>query len=143
MAINIGVRRLRGFGLGTGWLKRSARPYCQRGDEQFVKRHKLAPELEMQHGSAQSQEKFLGSVGLEGGNSGQSRRAKEGERDTIPADPPRYWRIRAELRPSWRGFVALSHEPLGSDVNALQRLVVGDRNRRHCRERSAHGVQWQ
>ena len=45
MAIGIGVRRLRGLGLGTGWLKRSARPYCQRGDEQFVKRHKLALEL--------------------------------------------------------------------------------------------------
>jgi hypothetical protein len=53
MAIGIGVRRLTGLGLGTGWLKRSARPYCQRGDEPVVKRHKLALELEMQHGSAQ------------------------------------------------------------------------------------------
>jgi hypothetical protein len=56
MAIGIGVRRVRGLWLGTGELKRSTRPYCERGDEQLVNRHKLAPEFEMQHGSAHSQE---------------------------------------------------------------------------------------
>lgn len=73
---------------------------------------------------------------------GQSRRTKEGERGTdsrgfsegICSSVQSLGRVGG-------GFVALSHEPLGSDVNALQRLVVGDRNRRHCRERNAHGVQ--
>jgi hypothetical protein len=64
MAIGNHVRPGRGFWSGTSWLNRSTRPHCKGADEQFVNRHRLVPELETQHGSAQSQENFLGSLGF-------------------------------------------------------------------------------
>jgi hypothetical protein len=93
----------------------------------------------MQHGSAQSQETLLGNVGLARGNSAKAGEPKKARKAQIPADS----RICLSVQPRCElaSLVALSHEPLGSDVNALQRLVVGDRNRGHCRERNPHGVQ--
>lgn len=107
-----------------------------------MNRHKLATEFEMQHGSAQSQETLLlGSVGLARGNSAKAGESKKAREAQIPAESQRVFAYPCSPAASGRSFVALSHEPLGSDVNALQRLVVGDRNRRHRRERNAHGVQ--
>ena len=141
MAMAIAVRRVRGLWSGTGSLKRSTRPHGKRGDEQFVNRHKLAPEFEMQPGSAQSQEEFLVAWVLREATRPKQENQRRRERHRCPRILRGYLLICAAPRPSWRGFVALSHEPLGSDVNALQRLVVGDRHRRHCGERNAHGVQ--
>ncbi len=64
-------------------------------------RHKLAPEFEMQHGSAQSPEKFLGSVGLEGSNWAKAGEPKKAREAQIPADSQRVFahpcRASAEL----------------------------------------------
>jgi hypothetical protein len=114
--------------------------FASAGDERFVNRHKLAPEFEMQHGSAQSRETFLGGVGLREAT-GPKHEEPKARKAQIPEDSRRVLAyLRSPLR-VWRGLVSLSHEPLGSDVNALQRLVVGDRKRYHCRDRNAHGVQ--
>ncbi len=105
-----------------------------------MNRHKLPPEFEMQRVS-QSQETFLGSVGLARGNSAKAGEPKKARKAQIPADSRRVFAYPCSPAASWRSLAALSHEPLGGDVNALQRLAVGDRNRCHGRERYAHGVQ--
>ena len=137
MAIGIGVRRVRGLLAG---LERSTRPIAS-AETAAGESSETRAEFEMQRGSAQSQETFLGSVGLARGNSAKAGEPKEAREAQIPADSQRVFAHPCSPAASWRSLVALSHEPLGSDVNALQSLVIGDRNRRHSRERNAHGVQ--
>jgi len=105
-----------------------------------VNRHKLALGFEMQQGSAQSRKTFLDGVGLREAT-GPKHEEPKARKGTDSRGFSEGICLSVQPAASWRSLVSLSHEPLGSDVNALQRLLVGDRKRCHCRERNAHGVQ--
>lgn len=100
----------------------------------------LPPEFEMQRVSQSQKHSWVAWV-LQEATRPKQENQRRPEKAQIPPDSRRVFAYPCSPAASWRSLAALSHEPLGGDVNALQRLAVGDRNRCHGRERYAHGVQ--